>query len=573
MRARAPLRPRSAPAVSTRSPIAASSTPEYISPTATSTFTGVDAVVNSGTINVNGAAIFQGDASFDNTGGLIDMRLPGHATSDFLSLNVAVSGNSYTPGVAYNFIGGAGSEIGLDASLGGTASSGADVPGDRLLIAGTATGSTGILLDNTSTAGAYNPGGITLVAVNGASSDAFYLKGVSGTGGGILLPGVGPLGAVKTGFWFYPLLQTSHATALADGLTGANSTEYRLYGLPDVEVFQTPLAITGAEDIWYDTVMGWTQRQDELRTHWPQVYGAADTYGDGKFNVWMKATGNWDRRTNSNSLDPFTPVPGLFAGFDTSFKQNTYSAQIGTDVGFSGVLGKDGMLMVGTSIGLINSTLKFKTSINEFDYSGATVALTADYLRGGFFWDTAFKADFLQTTLKYNTLTYFGINEQTVEAETWGVSSSTGYHANLGGGADAAFVEPLLTVAYTSSNFGNLPATGSMATFNDSNTFRGALGARLGSGLFDVGASVANVSITGNYWNEFTNDTSATMVTSSGVPALTLSDQRAKHYGEVTGQLNIDEKRTGWSGFIEGGAKFSSQFTSVELSGGVSFKW
>jgi len=547
----------------------------YFTPGATATFTGVDAVVNSGTINVNGAVSFEGDATFDNTGGLIDMRAAGHATNDVMSLNIAVSGNTYTPGVAYNFIGGAGSEIGLDASLGGTPSSGADVPADRLLISGTATGSTGILLDNTSTTGAYNPQGITLVAVNGASSNAFYLEDVSGTGGGVLQSGRGPLGAVKTGFWFYPLLQTSHATALADGLTGANSSEYRLYGLPDVEVFQTPLAITGAEDIWYDTALGWTQRQDELRVRWPQVYGAADTYGDGKFVFWTKATGNWDRRTSTNSLDPYIPVPGQFAGFDTSFKQDTYSAQAGTDVGFNGAFGKDGVLVLGASIGLVNSALKFKTSINEFDYSGVTVGLSTDLLAGGWFWDTAFKADFLQTTLKYKTLTDFGINEQTVEADTWGVLSSTGYHINLGShaGVDAPFLEPLLTLAYTQSNFGNLAATGAMAQFNDSDTFRGAAGARLGSGLFDTGRLIANVSVTGNYWDEFTNDTTATMLTSSGAPALTLGDQREKHYGEVSGQLNIDDKKTGWSGFLGGGAKFSSQFKSLELSGGIAFKW
>ena len=59
------------------------------------------------------------------------------------------------------------------------------------------------------------------------------------------------MGAIQKGFFLYPLLQ-DHGAAVADGLTGANSSEYRLYGLPGSELLTLPFAITGAQNIWLD---------------------------------------------------------------------------------------------------------------------------------------------------------------------------------------------------------------------------------------------------------------------------------------------------------------------------------
>jgi hypothetical protein len=534
----------------------------------TATFTGIETVNNAGTINVNGTAYFEGSGSFANAG-LIDM---GSATS-VLALNVAVSGNTYTPGAApFNFAGGTGSTLGLAGSLGAVGSSGANVMSDRLVINGTATGTTGILFSDTNAggAGAYNPVGITLVAVNGASTNAFYLQGVSGAGE-TFEPSIGPMGAIKKGFWIYPLLQTLHATAVADGLTATGSSEYRLYGLPGVEALQLPLAVAGAQDIWYDTVLDWSDRQDELRKHWSGVYGPEDAYRGGQFNFWMKATGNWDNRSNTSSLDPYAPVPGSLPGFDTSFNQTTSSVQVGTDVGFNGFLGEDGVLVFGTSLGFVDSALDFKTTNNTFKYLGATVEATADYLNGGLFWDTAIKTDLLQLNVNQISLSSFGATAQSIEADTWGVQSSAGYHIGFDTNPAASYLEPLVTLAYTRSDFGNFSDIGTATRFNSSDTFRGALGARFGGELFDSGSRIVDASLTGNYWNEFTNNSGVTLLTTG--PAVTLNDIRAKGFGQVTGQVNVADKGTGFGGFIDAGAKFNGQFTSIEASGGISYKW
>lgn len=535
-------------------------------------------VTNTGTILMNGTLSFVsgGAASnFNNAGGLVDMR--NGETTDVTALNVTVTNNTYTPsGATYNFVGGTGSTLGLDTLVGGVSSSGSNVPSDRLVINGTVTGTTAILLNDTGTTGSYNPVGITLVAVNGPSTQAFFLESVtSSLSTDLLQPSRGPMGSIKTGFWFYPLLQTTHATAAADGLTNADSTEYRLYGLPDIEAFQLPFAITGAENIWYDTILGWDDRQDVLRKHWSDVYGTGDAYNDGKFNLWMKATGNFDNRTSADSLNAYTPVPGELSGFDTSFSQDTSSVQFGTDIGFNHMFDRDGVLVLGASMGYVNSTLKFKTTDDTFKYSGVTFAATADYFHGGWFWDNSLKADLLQLNMNDYSLKYFGAAPQNVDADTWGVLSSAGYHIDLSGdGKPAAFyLEPLATLAYTWSHLSNFSDIGTATDFNLSNTFRGALGGRFGSELLNDGDTVVNASITGNYWDEFTNNTSVGLLTTAPAPVLTLNDVREKGYGEVTGQLNIADTGSGWSGYLDGGAKFNNQSTDIEFSGGIAFKW
>ena len=449
------------------------------------------------------------------------------------------------------------------------------VPSDRLLISGNATATTGILINDTNTAsGSYNPVGITLVAVNGASTNAFFLQGVSSNDE--LQSGRGPMGAIKKGFWFYPLLQTTHAVALADGLTGANSTEYRLYGLPDAEVFQLPLAITGAENTWYETALGWNERQEEVRKYWSNIYERVGTDSSGEPGLWMKVTGSWGDRTITHSLAGYAPGSSVLPDINTSFNQDTYSVQVGADTGITQVFDKDDVLVLGGSVGYVNSNVDFKTSPNSFGYSGATLGVSADYMNGGFFLDGLLKADLMRLSLNFNSLTYFGYNNQGINAYSWGVLANAGYHFNLGGGnavgLDQVYLEPVLTVAYTQSNLDNFSALGTSAKFNLGETFRGAIGGRLGGLLSEGDSYFLDGSLTGKYWQEFTNNTSLT-VYSLG-PQLPMDDMaQEKGFGEVTGMLNFAGKDTGWSVNLNGGAKFNSQFTTLEARGGVRYQW
>lgn len=533
----------------------------------------VQTVTNTGTFNVHGTLNFIGDATYYNAGGIIDMRTSGSATTDVTALNVTASGNTYSPGVAYDFVGGTNSRLGVDTNVGSLSSAGSTVPSDRLLISGDATSTTGILVNDTNAGfGSYNPIGITLVGVNGASSDAFSLQSLTSTSPyDVLETGVGPMGAIKKGFFVYPLLQSTHAEAVADGLTGADSSEYRLYGLPDVEAYQLPLAITGAENIWYETAEGWDERQEEARRYW-DVYADRRTKSSGKTaDVWLKGTGSWTKRDVSFDPSALVPAASVLGPVITDFKQDVESIQLGVDGQLSGT--RDGAFVLGGSVGYVGSNLDFKNTHNTFDYSGGIIDATADYYNGPWFIDVLAKVDLLRTTLKFNSLSAFGYINKTINTDTYGALSTAGYHFVLDREHSGhTYLEPLISLTYTQTNMDKLTLLGTGIDFNSGNTFRGALGARLGTLMGEKKSFYLDGSITAQYWDEFTNSTNVILSTMG--PALSLNDEgRKKGFGQVTGMLDIADGDSGWSGFVNGGAKFNSDFTTVELKGGVRYQW
>ena len=56
-------------------------------------------------------------------------------------------------------------------------------------------------------------------------------------------------------------------------------------------------------------------------------------------------------------------------------------------------------------------------------------------------------------------------------------------------------------------------------------------------------------------------------------PGITLDDSlRTKGYGEVRGLVDVANKGTGFSGFVDGGAKFNNQFTTIAAKDGVRYR-
>ena len=111
------------------------------------------------------------------------------------------------------------------------------------------------------------------------------------------------------------------------------------------------------------------------------------------------------------------------------------------------------------------------------------------------------------------------------------------------------------------------------STFTDGDTVRGAIGGRLGGVLSGDSDTVVTGSLTGRYWNEFSRH--STLVLASAGPSLTFDDNnRERGFGEVNGRLSVTGVNWGgWSGFISSGAKFNSDFTTVQLNGGVKYQW
>ena len=556
-------------------------------------------VTNTGTMNVSGSLRFLSDATFFNAGGLINMQTLPTVTTDVTSLNVNVgagaASNTYTPGLAYNFVGGVNSRLGLDTFVGAVSSTGANVPSDRLLISGTATSKTNILLNDTNPgSGAYNPTGITLVGVNGASSNAFTLNSLTCNGGACSgevlykadggLAG-GPMGAIQKGFWKYYLLQ-SHSAATHDGLTGPNSSEYRLYGLPGVEAFQLAVATEGLQNIFFDTALEWEDRQDDLR-RWlratqNRLAGAAGGGADMPVKavqaapgyaastgpgVWLKATGNWINRNSTQNLSDLVSAAAVLPAVNVSYDQDIYSLQGGVDFGREGVFSPADAGVVGITGGYIDSNLRFKDLPNSFKYTGGTVGVYGTYLNRGFFADALFKADFLTLKMDLNTLGVVGFSGSSVHANNLGGLGHVGYRFDWG----RWYFEPRGTLAYVRSDIGDFTALGTTVSFNNGESFRGAAGARFGGVLMRSGPYVLDASVTGQYWDQFSHKNG--VVFASTGPSLTLYPNDLKGYGEVDGTLNLDNIGVGWSGFVKGGAKFNSDFKDYTARGGFRYQW
>ena len=82
-----------------------------------------------------------------------------------------------------------------------------------------------------------------------------------------------------------------------------------------------------------------------------------------------------------------------------------------------------------------------------------------------------------------------------------------------------------------------------------------------------------DASLTGRVWDEFKGTYGATLVTNG--PALELNATPIHGvFGEAVGQLNFRTKMlTGWSGYVSGGVKFNSDFTTTTAKGGVRYQW
>ena len=144
-----------------------------------------------------------------------------------------------------------------------------------------------------------------------------------------------------------------------------------------------------------------------------------------------------------------------------------------------------------------------------------------------------------------------------------------GIHADFGRG----FLEPQATLAYTRTSIDTLglPAAGLNIGFGDQDTFRGALGARLGTTIANGPAHTATFSLIARVWDQFQGNNSADIV-NIGAP-LVLADRFTGLFGEVTGHFDWITKRSGWGAFLAGGVKFNRDFTTTTARGGVSYQF
>src|SRR5690606_13616688 len=186
--------------------------------------------------------------------------------------------------------------------------------------------------------------------------------------------------------------------------------------------------------------------------------------------AWAKVLGSWTDRDNAAAVT----IQGNTYTFDTGYKQNTFGLLGGLDIGADSVFAPGDAFLIGVMGGYLNSSLDFRASSTNIDYSGGTVGVYTTYLNKGFFADAMFKSDILTATYAAPSL---GVNEE-ARVRTYGFTLDTGYRFDL---PSSLFIEPIATLSYAKTKANDLlTIPGATVDFGNNESFRGSLGVRFG---------------------------------------------------------------------------------------------
>ena len=311
-----------------------------------------------------------------------------------------------------------------------------------------------------------------------------------------------------------------------------------------------PAIISGAQQIFYDT-LGAVEDHIYGGQFGQSGGGGADVVEmapavetrtpDG--GIWGKATGRWTDRDRDLTLGG--------VAVDGASDQSTYALLAGADF-----VPGDGFFRLGVFGGYISSDLDFALGDAGVDYSGGTLGAYGAYNNGALFADVTVKGDFLSADY-----TFGGID---VDADiyNYGVYGNLGYRMARG----QAFIEPLVSGAFVRTSVDDVATAGHSLTFDDGNSARLGIGARVGT-QFATGGMITEVALLGRIWNEFSDDN--TVIVSDGINTATFTDDVSGVFGEVNGTVTFKSANSGWSGFVSGTGQFGSDYQSYGASAGL----
>ncbi len=306
---------------------------------------GSDVFNNSGTVQIGSGATapvavrFTGLETFNNTGGLVDLR--NGRTGDTLTL----------PGT---FVGSGDSRLGLDVLLDGTAN-------DRLVITGAATGRTQVLVGTPTGTAVFAPGNLLVQAGAASSADAFDFTG----------------GFIETG-----LVRNEIIYNPAD-------FSFRLTGALSDSAFQTLAIADGVRNLWLksaDAVSGQLRAQRD--TLW------SNPGGEPSPRFWFQMHASEEIRRSSRNTDTF----GQSRVVDTGSEQTFVGGQLGLDIG--GGSGERGGFAFGVTGGYIGSELELAATDLSFDAVNAGVY--GSFTSGNLFFNALAKYDYYWADLEIN---------------------------------------------------------------------------------------------------------------------------------------------------------------------------
>jgi hypothetical protein len=372
-------------------------------PTGVSDFgAGTDVLNNTGIIGVGtgsttATVVALNNLETLNNSGLIEMR-NGH-TGDVLS----ISGNYVASGNA---------KLGID--VGATTA-------DQLVIGGTATGKTQLLLQGLSNATSRLAAPMVLIKAAGGSDPAAFT-----------LP--------KTDFGLI-----HYSLKYVDG------TGYGLDATAGAPVYHALYVSEGAEDMWRKSADAVTDELTSMR----DAPGSAES-PTGR--VWGLAYGASDSKSNSDLTD-----------IDVKTRQDVSGVQFGADL-TRNETGSD-RFSFGFTGGYAESNANFEASPEKAKITTLNFGSYLSLSHGHYFFDAL--GSVAQNSIELND----PVNQfdSTFSGTTYGLKTELGMR--LGGGMFT--YEPLATLSYDRSTTNNLTAMDQTIVFDPSETLRGTLGLRI----------------------------------------------------------------------------------------------
>ena len=377
----------------------------------------------------------------------------------------------------FDWDGGPGSVLALDAYLAGPD----DSEADELYIDGDTTGQTVIVINDVdpTSPGAYNPEGIEVVTVTGDTElGDFVLAG----------------GPIDKGLFVYDLYLRE------DGYF----SEWVLANIPGQAAQEAPSLITGLEELGHQAMAVGVDRLGVLGdcavSYRPGINPTADAPGcdDVGGSVWMSVLG----RSMSVDGDASFGLFGQSTDFDVSYDQVMWGLIAGADGGktWTNSHGSLSSVYGGVLGGYLSTTMDFDSG-NEGSYDGGMAGIYGGYQSGAWFLNGVLTGMFGTLSFDSNSLDPWGGADDSDVFQVGG-TVDTGYRFGAERGMAGVYFEPGVTLSVLSTSIDDAEWAGNEMSFEDSTSFRGRVGAKVGmetEGGF-------NAYVEASLWNEFGDD-------------------------------------------------------------------
>jgi outer membrane autotransporter protein len=214
--------------------------------------------------------------------------------------------------------------------------------------------------------------------------------------------------------------------------------------------------------------------------------------------------------------------------------------------------------------------VRFKASPDRSDLKGTSLGVYASYLSGGLFIDGIINADFLSLHVNLPGLAS-SPNPWTASGDVrnWGGQIEAGYAVPIGA---SAFVEPVGSLSYARTSFDDLALPGgAVQQFGDADSFRGSLGARIGTTASYQYYKI-KLALEGRVWDEWDGKTNTALIF-AGSPDFLNQNKIDGVYGEIKGEANLFAVGDHLSAFLNAGVKWKSRYQSTTVTLGARYQW